>query len=100
MIVNGRYVSIDGIYCPFVKVSVLSPLGMWIDIPFLIDTGADATFLDHSCINYLGIDVSSLPVKDDAGGVTGVLSYYEFSLGCAWKGRQTKRKSFPVTLGF
>jgi hypothetical protein len=75
MLVNGRYVSIGGIYRPFVKASVLSPSGVWMDVPFLVDTGADATFLDHSCIAYLGVDVSSLPTKDDAGGVAGTVSY-------------------------
>ena len=49
MLVNGRYVSIDGIYRPFVNASVLSPSGVWMDVPFLVDTGADATFLAYRC---------------------------------------------------
>jgi hypothetical protein len=68
MIVRGRYVNISGSHRPFVALSVLSPSGAWIGIPFLVDSGADATFLDYSCVDYLGIDVSSLPIRDDVGG--------------------------------
>ena len=99
MIVNGRYVSIDGIYRPFVKASVLSPSGVWMDVPFLVDTGADATFLDYSCIAYLGIDVSSLPTKDDAGGVAGTLAYYEFPAQLRLEGEPNEAKIFFGNIG-
>jgi len=99
MLVNGRYVSIDGIHRPFVKASVLSPSGVWMDIPFLVDTGADATFLDYSCIAYLGIDVSSLPTKDDAGGVAGTLSYYEFPAQLRLEGETNEAKIFSGNIG-
>lgn len=99
MVVNGRYVSIGGIYRPFVIASVLSPSGMWIDVPFLVDSGADATFLDHSCINYLGIDISSLSVKDDAGGVAGPLSYYEFPTQLRLEGEAREAKTFSGNVG-
>jgi len=44
MIVRGRYVARGGIYRPFVALRVRSASGNWVPIPFLIDTGADATF--------------------------------------------------------
>jgi len=99
MIVDGHYVSIGDIYRPFVIVSLLSPSGVWIDVPFLVDSGADATFLDHSCIAYLGIDVSSLPVKDDAGGVAGTLSYYEFPTQLRLEGEANETKIFSGNIG-
>ena len=99
MIISGRYVSIDGIYRPFVKASVLSPSGVWIDVPFLVDSGADATFLDHSCIAYLEIDVSSLPIKDNAGGVAGTLSYYEFPAQLRLEGEANEAKIFSGNIG-
>ena len=99
MIVEGRYVSIDGIYRPFVIASVLSPSGVWIHVPFLVDTGADATFLDYSCIAYLGIDVSSLPLKDDAGGVAGTLAYYDFPAQLRLEGEPNEAKIFSGNIG-
>jgi len=99
MIVSGRYVSIDGVYRPFVVASLLSSSGAWVDVPFLVDSGADATFLDHSCLAYLGIDVSSLPVKDDAGGVAGSLSYYEFPARLRMEGESNEAKVFSGNIG-
>jgi hypothetical protein len=99
MIASGYYVSIEGTHRPFIIASVLSPAGVWLDVPFLIDTGADATFLDHGCIEYLGIDVSSLPIKDDAGGVAGTLSYYEFSTQLRLEGETDEARIFAGHIG-
>jgi len=99
MVVSGRYVSIGGTYRPFVAASVLSQSGVWTDIPFLVDSGADATFLDHSCIAHLGIDASSLPIKNDAGGVAGSLSYYEFPTRLRLEGEANEAKIFSGNIG-
>jgi hypothetical protein len=73
--------------------------GVWMDVPFRVDTGADATFLDYSCIAHLGVDVSSLPIKDDAGGVAGTLSYYEFPAQLRLEGETSKAKIFSGNIG-
>jgi len=99
MIVKGRYVNVAGFHRPFVALSLLSSSGAWVAIPFLVDSGADATFLDHSCIDYLGIDVSSLPIKDDAGGVSSQLSYYEFPVQLRLEGESGAAKVFAGSIG-
>jgi hypothetical protein len=38
---------------------------------FLLDTGADETFLHHRSISVLGIDTSHLNVRADVGGIGG-----------------------------
>lgn len=78
---------------------MLSPSGAWIGIPFLVNSGADATFLDYSCVDYLGIDVSSLPIRDDAGGVSSQLSYYELSVQLRLEGEAGAAKVFSGSIG-
>ena len=43
MIFRGAYDDIDGIRRPYITVRVRSAEGAWIPLPFLIDSGADAT---------------------------------------------------------
>jgi hypothetical protein len=42
MIFRGAYDDIDGIRRPYLTVRVCSAEGIWIPLPFLIDSGADS----------------------------------------------------------
>jgi len=67
MIICGRYEKVGRIYRPYIAASVLSTKGKWVQYLFLIDTGADATFLHYGSIEDLGIDITQIEVKDDVG---------------------------------
>lgn len=54
---------------PFVDVDVRSVTGQWTPIRFLIDLGADATYLPASYIQTLQVDPSNTPVRNDVSGV-------------------------------
>ena len=71
MIFHGRYRENYGANRPFITAYVLSPGGRWIQYSFLVDTGADETFLHYRSIKILGIDTSLLEIRDDVGGVGG-----------------------------
>ncbi|MBI3798780.1 MAG: aspartyl protease family protein [Deltaproteobacteria bacterium] len=71
MIFYGRYRFNAGAYRPSLTAYVLSTDGRWIKQSFLVDTGADITFLPQRSIAMLGIDTSGVTVKDDVGGVGG-----------------------------
>lgn len=71
MIFHGRYRYNNGAYRPFITGYVLSTNRRWMKYSFLVDTGADQTFLHYRSIDILGIDKSQLGVRDDVGGVGG-----------------------------
>jgi len=50
MIFRGRYENDAGIFRPYISADILSSQGNWVTIDFLVDTGADGTFLDYSLI--------------------------------------------------
>lgn len=45
MIFRGRYENEAGVFRPYITADVLSPANKWVDVDFLVDTGADETFL-------------------------------------------------------
>lgn len=71
MIFQGRYKDESGVLRPYIKADVLSPANEWVEVNFLVDTGADETFLDFSFIKEFNIDTKGIDVKDDVGGVGG-----------------------------
>ncbi len=71
MIFQGKYVNEAGTYRPYISADLLSPAKKWIMVDFLVDSGADETFLDYSYIKKLEIDTDGINVKDDVGGVGG-----------------------------
>ena len=50
---------------------MLSADRKWVKSSFLIDTGADETFLPYRSIGILRIDTSQIEIRDDVGGVGG-----------------------------
>lgn len=79
MILHGRYRYNYGVYRPFLTAYVRSSHGQWLKHSFLVDTGADETFLPYRSVEILGIDTSRLEVRDDVGGVGGYgIPYFRF----------------------
>ena len=54
MVFRGVYDNINGIHRPYIAILVRSRDGVWVPLPFLIDSGADAAFLDASCLQQMG----------------------------------------------
>jgi hypothetical protein len=78
MIFRGAYDEIDGIRRPYIAVNVCSADGMWIPLPYLIDSGADATFLAASCLRQLGVATVNIS-EQTASGVGGKASHVQSS---------------------
>lgn len=82
MIFQGRYENESGIFRPYITADVLSPANEWVAIDFLVDTGADETFLDVSFIREFDIDTKGIDVRDDVGGVGGSgVPYFQIDSG-------------------
>ena len=71
MIFQGRYENDAGIFRPYISADVLSLVNEWVTVDFLVDSGADETFLDFTFIKKFNIDTKGIDVKDDVGGVGG-----------------------------
>lgn len=71
MIFRGRYKNDGDIFRPYIIANILTPKGNWITVDFLIDTGADETFLDYNLIKRLQLKTEGIDVKDDVGGIGG-----------------------------
>lgn len=71
MIFYGRYRFNAGAYRPSLTAYALSTDGRWVKHSFLLDTGADVTFLPQRSIAMLGINTTAVTVKDDVGGIGG-----------------------------
>lgn len=79
MIFYGRYRFNAGAYRPSLTAYVLSTDGRWVKHSFLLDTGADMTFLPRRSIPMLGINTVGVTVKDDVGGIGGQgVPYFEY----------------------
>lgn len=79
MFIWGRYFQTErGAFEPRVRIYLPTATGRWHPFRFLIDSGSDRTFLPPDCANTLRIDLSTLRMTDDAGGVgSGRLVYYK-----------------------
>ena len=78
VIFYGRYRFNAGAYRPSLTAYVLSTNGRWVRHSFLLDTGADVTFLPQRSIAMLGIDIAEVTVKDNVGGIGGQgIPYFE-----------------------
>lgn len=67
VIFHGRYRFNAGAYRPSLTVYVLATNGSWVKHSFLLDTGADMTFLPQSSLSRLGISTTGINVKNDVG---------------------------------
>ena len=78
MVFRGTYDEINGVRRPYITVRVRSANGAWIALPFLIDSGADATFLDASCLQQMGT-APGVVTEQIASGVGGKAAHVQFS---------------------
>jgi len=62
----------DGTVRPVIRGEVQTGDGSWLHVPFLLDTGADATVLDADTLTTLGL--TTAPSGMRLGGVGGVVS--------------------------
>ncbi len=76
MRINGRWVETDDtLPRPTVEAQVETIDGRWIDCPFLIDTGADATVFSPRVLRQLGRPVTL--ARKQLGGVGGPVETWE-----------------------
>lgn len=97
MLFRGSYDAINGVRRPYVTVQVRTASGAWIPLPFLIDSGADATFLDASCVQQLGINLEGAPQRS-VSGVGGQVSHVQFSTALRFESPEGA-KTFTGTIG-
>jgi len=77
MIIEGKYLKMDGIVRPLLRV-ILKLKNTFYSSFFLIDTGADRTFLPYSMISQFDIDLKDIEVKEDISGVGGPAPYFTY----------------------
>ena len=99
MIFRGKYVTLQDVSRPYITIEVKSVTDAWIALPFLIDTGADATFLDHSCLQQLGLDASFEAMQTTVSGVGGSTPYMEFSTQLRLRSETRENKIFVGAIG-
>ncbi len=91
MIFYGRYRYFEGTHRPYFTSYILSSDGTWKKCIFLIDSGADVTFLPYGAIQSLEIDTSKVTIKDDVGGVGGYgIPYFEYETKLKFVGEHVK----------
>ncbi len=73
MIFKGRYSQTmwGSPLAPFVEAKVRATDDRWVKVFFLIDLGADGTYLPHSYVTKLGLQPDEAQTEDDVTGVGG-----------------------------
>lgn len=89
MIIKGNYIKVNSIYRPYIKALFKSKgSNNFFSIWFLLDTGADRTFLPYHTIKLLKIDLSSVRVKDDISGIGGSAPYFDYEIEILFMGNE------------
>lgn len=99
MIFRGKYLTSQDVSRPYIAIEVKSATDSWIVLPFLVDTGADATFLDHSCLQQLSIDLPGTTMQTEVTGVGGNTPFIEFSTQLRFRSETQENKIFVGTIG-
>lgn len=78
MIFKGRYsqTNWDNPLAPFVNASLRTVNEQWIEVSFLIDLGADGTYLPSQYAKKLGMQLDRAPTEDNVTGVGGQRAEY------------------------
>jgi Retroviral aspartyl protease len=97
MVFRGSYDNINGVRRPCITVLVRSRDGAWIPLPFLIDSGADATSLDASCLQQMGTDPGAVS-EQTASGVGGKAAHTQFATTLRFASEEGT-KTFAGTIG-
>ena len=99
MIVHGTFVpTLRGVVEPQVEAWALATDGTWRWVPFTIDCGADTTALPADYIVFLGLDLSTMTVRTNIGGVgSSGLPYVEYATTLRFVAGSEQR-DFPLTV--
>ena len=97
MIFRGVYDNISGVHRPYITILVRSRDGVWIPLPFLIDSGADATFLDVSCLPLVETDPGAR-AEQTASGVGGKAAHVQVSVTLRFESEEGS-KTFTGAIG-
>ena len=72
MLISGEWFLFpDDVVRPVIRGEVLSGLGNWIPVPFLLDTGADRTVFSAAVLSALAL--SPLGTQEPIGGLGGIV---------------------------
>jgi predicted aspartyl protease len=72
MLITGEWFLFpDDIFRPVVRGEVLSSTGVWVPVPFLLDTGADRTVFSAAVLSELSLPV--LNAEEPISGLGGVV---------------------------
>jgi hypothetical protein len=97
MVFRGAYDNINGVRRPYLTILVRSRDGAWIPLPFLIDSGADATFLDASCLHQMAT-APGVASERTVSGVGGKAAYIQFATALRFASEEGA-KTFTGTIG-
>jgi hypothetical protein len=97
MIFRGAYDNINGVRRPYITILVRSRDGVWIPLPFLIDSGADATFLDSSCIQQMSTNPGAV-AEQTVSGVGGKAAHIQIATALRFTSEEGT-KTFSGTMG-
>ena len=97
MIFRGAYDNINGVRRPYITILVRSQDGVWIPLPFLIDSGADATFLDASCLQQIGANLEAM-TQQTASGIGGKAAHIQIATALRFVS-EDGTKTFSGTIG-
>lgn len=101
MIFKGRYSQTTPYnpLAPFVKASIRTVEDQWIEVSFLIDLGADSTYLPAKYAKKLGLQLNGAETSDNVTGVGGQRTeYVPFTTHLKFE-RAGDRKTFDLEIG-
>jgi hypothetical protein len=101
MIFKGRYSQTNwsSPLAPFVKASIRTANEKWINVSFLIDLGADGTYLPSEYAKKLGIQLDEAKTEDDVTGVGGQRAEYIPFITQLRFNRNGDEKIFDIEIG-
>jgi hypothetical protein len=78
MIFEGRYslTTLPNPLAPFIEAFIRSTDDRWVEVFFLIDLGADATYLPSEFVQKLGIQLNAANIEDNVTGAGGQRTEY------------------------
>ncbi len=101
MIFKGRYsqTNWDNPLAPFIKARIRASDDQWIDVFFLIDLGADGTYLPSKYAKKLGLQLDEAKREDNVTGVGGQrVEYVPFMTQIKF-GSHGGRRTFDLEIG-
>ena len=101
MIFKGRYsqTTLNNPLAPFVEASIRATDGKWVKVFFLIDLGADGTYLPSEYLKKLGLQLDEAKSEDNVTGVGGQkVKYVPFMTQLRFRSNIVRR-TFDIEIG-